>query len=203
MKELAEWRSWLPWPMKPRRAAASWCWPRNTASGAGICTNCPMPSFVPFTAKTRMSGVDYRRGAVPQRRGGCRAGVCRRTHAPGSGRRDPAHRLPGRHAPGGGQRRKGLRGGLSQGYRQGRPAGPLRAFPGHGDQDHHDYRRQSADRRGHRQGSRRGRFPGRGQARRQAGPDPQEAGGRAPGGHDRRRHQRRPGPGPGRRRAWP
>ncbi len=50
---------------------------------------------------------------------------------------------------------------------------------------------------------RRGRLPGRGHARGQDGPDPQGAGGRAAGRHDRRRHQRRARARPGRRRAWP
>ena len=40
--------NWPPWPTKPRRAAASWCWPKNTACGAGSCTNSPRPVSCPF-----------------------------------------------------------------------------------------------------------------------------------------------------------
>ena len=50
--------------------------------------------------------------------------------------------------------------------------------------------------RRHSAGGRRGRFPRRGQARGQAAPDPQGAGGRAPGRHDR-------ATGPTTRRPWP
>ncbi len=39
----------------------------------------------------------------------------------------------------------------------------FRAFPCHGDQNRHDHRRQSVDRRGHRRRSRCGRLPGRSQ----------------------------------------
>ena len=47
-----------PWPTRRPRAAASSCWPRrNTACGSGISRN-SAPRFIPFTAQTRMSGVD-------------------------------------------------------------------------------------------------------------------------------------------------
>ena len=49
-------------------------------------------------------------------------------------------------------------------------------------------------------GGRRRRLPRRGDARGQDGADQAGAGGRPPDRHDRRRHQRRPGAGPGRRR---
>ena len=85
----------------------------------------PQARFVPFSAKTRMSGVDIDGDRLPQRGRGCDPGFCRVVPAQGSGRRDRAHRLSGRHAPGGGQRRKGLWRHLPQGHRQGRPAGPF------------------------------------------------------------------------------
>ncbi len=47
------------------------------------------------------------------------------------------------------------------------------------------------------------RLPGRGHARSQDAAHPGRAGQGQAGGDDRRRHQRRPGAGPGRRRAWP
>ena len=66
----------------------------------------------------------------------------------------------------------------------------------HGD----DHRRQPVDRGDHRPGGRRRRLPRRGHARGEAGPHQAGAGRRQVGRHDRRRDQRRPGPGPGRRR---
>ncbi len=42
----------------------------------------PHAQFVPFTAKTRMSGIDLDGEQVPQRGRGCRAGVCRASVLP-------------------------------------------------------------------------------------------------------------------------
>ena len=59
--------------------------------------------------------------------------------------------------------------------------------------------RQPADRRRHRRRGGRGRLPGPGHPGGQAQADPRRAGRGPPGGHDRRRHQRRARAGPGRR----
>ena len=86
-----------------------------------------------------------------------------------------------------------------QGHRQRRHPGALSRPAAHGHQDGHDHRGQPGHRRLHRRRGRRGRLPGRGHARGQARPDPRVPGRRSSGGHDRRRHQRRSGAGPGRR----
>jgi K+-transporting ATPase ATPase B chain len=44
--------SWPRWPMKRRKAAASWCWPR-TVQPARARDGQPGREFVPFTAQTR------------------------------------------------------------------------------------------------------------------------------------------------------
>ena len=52
-------RSCPAWPTRPRRAARSWCSPSSsTACGNASPASMPHATFVPFTAQTRMSGVD-------------------------------------------------------------------------------------------------------------------------------------------------
>ncbi len=69
-------RSSPPWRTRRRRAAAWWCWPRSSsASAAGSLSDKNM-TFIPFTAATRMSGVDLRRQRDPQGRRRCHAGLC-------------------------------------------------------------------------------------------------------------------------------
>ena len=140
------------WPTKRRRAAASSCWPRrNTTSAAARSTRCPHAEFVPFTAQTRMSGVDMDGQQRPQGRRRQRAAVGR-PGVPAPRSNEAVERIsrsggtplvvaetqtrPGRHSP--------------QGHRQRRPARPVQAIPRHGHPHHHDHRRQPADRRGHR-----------------------------------------------------
>ena len=115
----------------------------------------PHAVFVPFTAQTRMSGVDIdgqsiRKGAADSVRSWiCGRPIPRKSTRPSNAsaasaaRRwsSPAGQGPGRDLP--------------QGHRQGRPARSFPALPRHGHQDGDDHRRQPADRRGHRQGSRR------------------------------------------------
>ena len=167
-------------------------------------------TFVPFTAQTRMSGIDagsssVRKGAVdailnyigggtaqtmasgnavralqPTRRHGC----CPRT--PGDCGRD---RQGGRYAARGGQGWPPARRHPPQGHRQGRhPRALCRTAP-HGHPHRDDHRRQSDDGGGHRGRSRRRRFPGAGDARGQAEADPRRAGQGQAGGDVRRRHQ--------------
>ncbi len=114
--------------------------------------------FLPFTAQTRMSGVDLdglsiRKGApdtmfkLLQDNGqasSSRAASNRRKHRPQ--RRDPTGSRTKRRSPGGDP---------SEGYRQGRHQGALFSPAQDGHQNHHDHRRQPAHRRRHRRRSRR------------------------------------------------
>ena len=150
-------------------------------------------AFVPFTAHTRMSGVDFdgrqiRKGASDAiekfvaTHGGSVAPELR-----GHGAAD---RPLGRHAAR--RRRSASCAGCDspQGRRQGRDARALQRAARDGHQDDHDHRRQPADRRRDRGRSRRRRLPGRSHARRQDGADQARAGRREAGRDDRRRHQR-------------
>jgi hypothetical protein len=94
----------------------------------------------------------------------------RRVNLPPAGscvRRDE-DRQGGRHAAR--RRRERARAGRHppQGHREAGHQGALRRAAAHGNQDGHDHRRQSADRRGHRGGGGRRRFPRRGDAREEA-----------------------------------
>ena len=177
--------------------------------------------FIPFSAQTRMSGVEFgttsiRKGAVdailglPQRRptaAVARAATASRAAAGRQlrcGTRDPGHRRRHRqvrrHAAGGGARRQAARRHPSQGHRQGRHPRALRRAAAHGHPHHHDHRRQPDHSGRHRRGGRRGRLPRPGDARGQAAAHPRRAGQGQAGRHVRRRHQRRARAGPGRRR---
>ena len=144
---------------------------RRTSSGA---------TFVPFSAQTRMSGVDLdgpRRSARarPTRsRDSCR----------GAGRQLPAEvrrtvddvarrgSTPLVVADGAARARRDR----AQGHRQGRHQGALRRAAPHGHQDRDDHRRQPAHRRGDRRRGGRRRLPRRGHARSQAEADPRVSG---------------------------
>ena len=135
--------------------------------------------FVPFTAQTRMSGVDIdgqqlRKGAgdaiielVAQRRRLAAAG------AAGAAR---PHRPRGRHAAGGRARQPGARRRLPQGHDQGGHEGALRPAARDGHQDRDGHRRQPPDGRQDRRGVRRRRLPRRSHPRAQARADPRAAG---------------------------
>ena len=87
------------WPTRPRRAARSWCSPsRRTACGNASPASSPR-DWVPFTAQTRMSGVDL--GRTAQIRKGAAAAV----HAVGPRERRPPDRR-GRRDRGRDQRRR-------------------------------------------------------------------------------------------------
>ena len=70
-------RSCLRWPTKRRKAARSSCSPKRSTACAAANWRRTKPQFIPFTAQTRMSGVnldgrEIRKGAV-----GCdRANIC-------------------------------------------------------------------------------------------------------------------------------
>ena len=160
-------------------------------------------TFVPFTAQTRMSGVDLtaarsaRAPPTPSRRTSSgSAGAFPEEVRAGRGR----HRQGGRHPAGGlATGRQGAWRHPAEGHRQGRHPGALRPAPPHGHQDHHDHRRQPAHRGRDQRGGGGGRLPGPGDAGGQAQADPRRPGAGPSGGDDRRRHQRRARAGPGRR----
>ena len=114
--------------------------------------------FIPFSAQTRMSGVDLNGRRI--RKGAGRPGgqVRARRGRPGAGRTGRhrrAYRAQRRHATGGRRQCADPRRDPSQGHHQGRHPRAVRAAardgPAHGD----DHRRQSADRRGDRARGRR------------------------------------------------
>ena len=161
------------------------------------------PRFVPFTAQTRMSGVDYdgTHAAQGRRRRDRRVGARRGRHDAGRARRrGRPHRPRGRHAAGRRAQHPGARRHLPQGHGQGGHGHALRPPARDGHPHGHGHRRQHADRGQDRRGGRRRRLPGRGHARAQDGAHPRRAGRGPAGGDDRRRHQRRARAGPGRRR---
>ena len=64
-------RSWPRSPMRRPKAAASWCWRSSASSCASAICGALGATFVPFSAHTRMSGVDIGDAPDPQGRGGC------------------------------------------------------------------------------------------------------------------------------------
>ena len=133
------------------------------------------PTLVPFTAQTRMSGVDI--DGRERAQGRRRLGEALRRPSTAAPSRSTStaivtqvandggtplvvaegNRVLGRHPP--------------QGRRQAGHARALRRAAPHGHPHRDDHRRQPAHRRGHRRGGRRRRLPRRGHARGQDGPD--------------------------------
>ena len=68
-------RSFPAWPTRRRRAARSWCWPSRSTTSAGREVAEHEAHFIPFTAQTRMSGVDLDGRRDPQGRHGKRDGI--------------------------------------------------------------------------------------------------------------------------------
>ena len=161
-------RNWPRSPMKHRKGAASSCWPSSSSTCAQRDIAGAEREFVPFSAQTRMSGVEsgdaqIRKGAADAiqqlcaRRSG---GVFPRPSATivqDVARRGSTPLVVADAA-------RGARRHRAQGHRQGRHQGALRRAAPDGHQDHHDHRRQPADRRRDRRRGRRGRLPGRGHA---------------------------------------
>ena len=158
--------------------------------------------FVPFSANTRMSGVDIpheqrsiRKGALDaiskqlaaiEIRARARRAPCGRRHR--AQRRHAAHR----------QRidsewNARARRGRTEGHRQRRHPRTFRRTARDGHPHHHDHRRQSAHGGVDRGGSRRRRLSRRGDARSETETHPRHPGRRPSRRHVRRRHQRRAG----------
>ena len=162
-------------------------------------------TFVPFTAQTRMSGIDLngsviRKGAADS----VKAFVAERGgSAPAGARRDrPERRRAGRHAARRLARQLGARRRPPEGHRQGRHERALRRAAQDGHPHGDDHRRQPRHRRRDRAGGGRRRLPRRGDAGGEDGADQGGAGQGPDGRDDRRRDERRAGARPGRRRAW-
>ena len=145
--------------------------------------------FIPFSAQTRMSGVEFggtsiRKGAVDAILGHLNGGAAAPAARAARGRAckpavstdaarelqaiADAHRQVRRHAAGRGARRQAARRHPSQGHRQGRHPRALRGAAAHGHPHHHDHRRQPDDGGRHRGGGRRRRLPRPGDAGGQA-----------------------------------
>ena len=189
-------------PTRRPRVARSSCSPRSATASASARSH--GAELVPFTAQTRMSGVDLDGRAASARARPTRSGAGSRSRAAripaelGADRR--RDRLVGRHAARRGRERPRPRRRPPQGRRQGGHQRALRRAAGDGDPHRDDHRRQPAHREGDRRRGRRRRLPRRGDARGQDGADQARAGGRRPRRDDRRRHERRPRARPGRRR---
>ena len=133
-------------------------------------------TFVPFTAQTRMSGVDLDGRRDPQGRGRRGRGLRQRSTAARCRRRSRP-RCEDVAKQGGtplvvADGAQGAGSHPPQGHRQGRHPRALPRPQAHGDQDGDDHRRQPGDRRLDRRRGRRGRLPGRGDSRGEARPDP-------------------------------
>jgi hypothetical protein len=113
--------------------------------------------FVPFTAQTRMSGVNMNGDMI---RKGAADSVRKFVAAGGGGLPAEIDQAVEKISRAGGTplvvatKKRRWASSISRTSSR-RPARSLPALPRHGHQDRHDHRRQSADRRRHRQGSRR------------------------------------------------
>ena len=170
-------RSSPRWPTRRPRAAASSCWPRRSTASASATSQQLGATFVPFTAQTRMSGVEPRTAGRSARARPTRSRpTCKSSggHFPDEVRAERRRRSPRRGGTplvvADGRKRAGRH--PAQGHRQGRHQGALRRAAPDGHQDRDDHRRQPADRRRHRRRGGRRRLPGPGHAGGQAQADP-------------------------------
>ena len=168
---------------------------RRARASASSRPSGPDAGLVPFTAQTRMSGMDLADGrhgvarAPPTRCAASsrpRAAPCRSSSARSSSRSSndgatPLVVIDRRPARG----LAGARRHPAQGHRQARHARAVRRAAGDGHPDGDDHRRQPADGGGDRRRGRGRRLPRRGHARGQDGPDQARAGRRQPRGDDR------------------
>ncbi len=154
-------------------------------------------TFIPFSATTRLSGVDMggrklRKGAIelgPEIR--TRRGRARYCRAAGLSRGRGQNRPDRRNAAGTGGRRPHRRRHSPEGRGEARRQGAVRGVAPNGDQDGDDHRRQSGHGGLDRIGGGRRRFHRGGHARRQAALYSRRTGRRPADRHVRRRHQRR------------
>ena len=158
-------------------------------------------SFVPFSAETRMSGVDVngrrlRKGAgdaiislVESEGGSVPPELQKELDRIGREGGTPLAVAQDSHVLGVIYLKDVVKEGMSA---------PLRPAPGDGHQDRDDHGRQPAHGRQDRRGVRRRRLPRRGDSREEARSDQGSAGGRPDDRDDRRRHERRSGPRAGR-----
>ena len=175
-------------PTRRRKGARSSCWRRRSTASADASCRRSTATFVPFTAQTRMSGVDLRRPRRSRegrrRTSRIRKGATMRSRSgSASGGASPElAAIVDRIARAGGtplvvaERHARARRHPPEGHRQGRHPRALRAPARDGHQDGDDHRRQPADRRGDRGRSGRRRLPRRGDAGRQDGADQARAG---------------------------
>ena len=163
-------------------------------------------TFVPFTAQTRMSGVDLEGASI---RKGAVDAVLTYVNGDASSKngsevvRETAvdrrrSRQIGRHAAGGRPRRQAARRHPAEGHRQGRHPRALHRTSPHGHPHRDDNRRQPADGSGHRRRGRRRRLPRPSNAGDEAGADARGTVEGQARRHVRRRHQRCAGARPGR-----
>ena len=172
----------------------------------GLAEPTPDPAktnVIPFTAQTRISGVDIggvsiRKGAIDSILRYLKTSLDKAPAGVPAGRRTGRH--VGRHAARCRRRRQAARRRASEGRGQARHQGAIRGAARHGDPNRDGDRRQSDHRGGDRIRSRRRRFPRRSDAGGQAQLHPQRAVRRPAHCDVRRRHQRRAGARPGRRR---
>ena len=159
------------WPTKRRKAARSSCWPkRNTGCADGTFPK-DEADFIPFSAYTRMSGVDFEGRRL---RKGATDAICKFVRECGGQVAGDVQEMSDRIARNGGtplavadgKRLLGIihlkdivKGGMKERIAQ------LRRM---GIRTRHDHGRQSADRGCHRRRSRRGRFSRPGHAQGQS-----------------------------------
>ena len=93
------------------RAAASWCSRRSGSACASATCRRSAREFVPFTAQTRMSGVDIgaaaRSARAPPTRSGATSRARRHASRRAAARRSTSVARARQHAAGGGRRRRG------------------------------------------------------------------------------------------------
>ncbi len=143
-KRLPTRRNLRAWPTRRPRAAPSWCWRKRRMAFAGAKSRSTKRTFIPFTAQTRMSGVDIDGRCI---RKGATESVCEfvQEHGGDDPRRTGDYHQPhfalGRYAAGGGRPRTRAGRGSPEGRGQGRHARPLRATPRDGHPHRDDHRR--------------------------------------------------------------
>ncbi len=163
--------------------------------------------FVPFSAKTRMSGVDFADSRKSIRKGAAEAvkewvmsaGGTFPAEVSGQGQPDLRRR---RDTPGSGAQQRGPRCRVPEGRGEGRHQGSPFSPPQDGNPLDHDHGRQSPHGCNDRRRGRSRRLHRGGHAAGKARAHPRRAEERPSGGDDRGRHERRSRPRAGRRREW-